>query len=103
MSRSEKARPVAEVQFGDVVKVGFRLPVILGELKPGDKVAVQILYTPDALELVRAPGAEPADEMLMEMSLALRGDVARVPLLSNRFEFEIFEDLIAPKEEPAAK
>jgi hypothetical protein len=80
-------------QVRDVAKlsIGFALPEVLGALREGDKVALQVMYVPDEYEELEDPRAARARELKAQR---LRADGPMVPLLSNRVEWEMRKDLI---------
>ncbi len=72
--------------------IGFGLPDHLGPLKPGDEVAVQLLYCPSGLE---SPGPEMA--LMAQRSYP---DALTLPTLTNRLTFTMTPDLLASKDHP---
>jgi len=71
----------------------FTLPEWLGALRPGDKVGLQVLYSPDEHELV----SDPPFEMDHMMSRIQGRGYATVPLLSNRIDFDVTAEMLAKR------
>jgi hypothetical protein len=69
------------------------LPQYLGDLKPGDRAALEVLYTPRRFQLVRRPGHE-AIEVLDILERLPEVEVVRVPMLSNRIEFVVTQQML---------
>jgi len=82
------------VRWGKRMTVAFGLPDDLGPVKPGDRLAVQVLYAPAGYDfIVEGPARQ--------MNRPVAGDRAsRVPLLSNRLEFTLTAALAARKDHP---
>ena len=71
-------------------RVKFGLPDILGTLKAGDKVALQVMYSPGKYRIaVLAKGAA-----LGAMRSVVKDGVARVPMVSNRIEFAVTQAML---------
>lgn len=68
------------VTTGKEMKVPFHLPATLGRLKPGDKVELQVVYSPAMIDLVSRQGPDVA----LARAIAHDAGTAAVPLLSNR-------------------
>jgi hypothetical protein len=83
------------VTYTQLVEVGFGLPESLGPLEAGDRVGLQVLYSP---AFVKTLPKNRAEEGLRLASLADRSVRATVPLLSNRIEFEVTERMVKDKE-----
>ena len=83
-------------------RVAFALPGFLGAVKPGDKVALQVLYSPEEVEYVRPPGEMMRIRRLVQDLREKRDDEAQTPLLSNRLEFEVTAEMLkaVPAREP---
>ena len=71
------------------------LPENLGPLKAGDRVGVQVLYSP---AFVKTLPKSRAVESLRLASRADRSVRATAPLLSNRIEFEVTERMAKNRE-----
>jgi hypothetical protein len=69
------------------------LPAWLGSLESGDKVGLQVLYSPDEHELVNDQPYQ------MEQAIArIHGPgYAPVPLLSNRIDFKVTAEMLAKR------
>lgn len=85
-------RPLADAGDGQQRQTGefrvrFDVPDHLGKLKPGDRVALQVLYSPAGFDRLTVDAAK------QQMLLQLQRDDNR-PLLSNRLEFELTEELL---------
>ena len=77
----------------------FGLPDILGELKAGDKVRLQVMYSPDEYRIaVLARGAVPR-----AMRPIAKDDVARVPMVSNRIEFDVTEEMLETRKKATGR
>ena len=84
------------------VAVAFGLPDHAGLLKPGDRVALQLLYAPgghDALPDTPLPQQAQRMRALHEKGSALADEL----LLSNRLEFVMTEDLLKLADHPLPK
>jgi hypothetical protein len=82
-----------QVQAADTVSVRFGLPDFLGDLRPGDRVALQLLHSPD--------GFDPAPSGIMQMQhqmMHAQTEHDQWPMLSNRIEFEITEAMLTEKD-----
>ncbi|MCY2930821.1 MAG: hypothetical protein NTV86_15255 [Planctomycetota bacterium] len=73
------------VTTGAEMKVPFHLPATLGQLKAGDKVEVQVMYSPGMVELLQRHGPDGG------LGRAIAPDVptSASPLLSNRLAFVV--------------
>ena len=93
---SQPQRPMMQqgrqITTRDKAAIGFGLPDLLGPLKPGDEVAVQLLYCPSGLE---SPGPEMA--LMAQMSYP---DALTLPTLTNRLTFKLTPNLLASKDHP---
>lgn len=95
--------PIAEVQeaedmarqltIGKQMQVTFGLPDTLGELKVGDKVALQVLYVPDGYEAL--PKSAIQQEAMKARRFRDNEDTIPVPMLSNRLEFTLTAAMLA--------
>ena len=72
------------------------LPLGLGELKPGDKIGVQLLYSPTIYELLPASREE---SQLKQLALGIEDETPAIPLISNRLEFEVTPRLLENRAE----
>ena len=81
-----------QISSRDEAAIRFGLPDHLGPLKPGDEVAVQLLYCPGGLE---SPGPEMA--LMAQRSYP---DALTLPTLTNRLTFTMTPDLLASKDHP---
>jgi len=75
-----------KVTYGNRMRVSLTLPDMLGEVKAGDRVDLQVLYVPGGS--VQLPRHRMSGEMALAVS-APAGPAASVPLLSNRLELDI--------------
>lgn len=79
-------------RFATEMKVALGFPAFLGELNPGDRVGLQVLYSPGTIQqLPRTRAAE--GEMLKAMA-NLRRDAAPMPLLSNRLDLTLTDAML---------
>ena len=72
--------------------VGFGLPASLGPLKAGDRVTLQVLYTPSRYQRItknRWP------DKLARAMMDLLPDMVSLPQLSNKLEFVVTEAMLA--------
>jgi hypothetical protein len=74
------------------VDIRLVLPDSLGDLKVGDKVGVQMLYSPGGWQV-------PESEMRLGRLLA---QTPRSPLLSNRLEFKVTGAMLKARSAAAA-
>jgi hypothetical protein len=72
------------------IRVRFGLPATLGQLKSGDRVALQVLYTPKDLE----PVFDGLEQKQQQMQLQSVQGEANCLLPSNRIEFVISEQML---------
>ena len=79
------------IAYGRVMKVAFALPDYLGELGVGDRVGLQVLYSPGMVR--QLPRTRPAGELLRAVEPA-HAAAANVPLLSNRLDLVLTRDLL---------
>jgi hypothetical protein len=80
-----------EVTYAKEMRVAAGWPDHLGELKAGDKVGLQVLYSPAMARQI------PPKNMFARALGALgrqEPGAAPVPLLSNRIEFTVTDDLL---------
>ena len=72
--------------------IAFALPDFVGDLKPGDRLAVQLLYAPD--------GHEPLSSMRMHLAQMMRMQRRDWPwpVMTNRLEFLLTAELLAKRE-----
>lgn len=80
------------VAAGRTMKIAFGLPDFLGRVKVGDRIGLQVLHTPGAVR--RLPKTRAAQAELLKAQFAIRRDVPRVLLLSNRLNFELTARLL---------
>jgi hypothetical protein len=73
------------------MSVPLHLPTGLGELKAGDRVALQVLYCPDGFDLL--PRDE-ASQVMQHLASGGGNGAVVVPLLSNRIEIAVTKDLL---------
>jgi hypothetical protein len=69
---------------GTEMRVGLRLPATLGELRVGDKVAVQVMYVPGRVERI----LESREYSVVRTAQRI-STMTNLPLLSNRLELEV--------------
>ena len=83
------------VTRGKSVRVAFALPGFLGTIRAGDRIGLQVLYSPARIRPL--PRARAEEELLHALADA---DVrnARVPMLSNRLDFVLTEGLLGWQE-----
>ena len=72
-------------------EVAFGLPDHLPELKVGDRVGLQVMYAPGGHCPLPIEGLQ---KIMAELHHAARQNVVDRPLLSNRLEFELTEELL---------
>ena len=93
--RAAPQRPMKQqsrqITSRDKATIGFGLPDHLGPLKPGDEVAVQLLYCPGGLQ-------RPDDTVGMARMHHPDGLIS--PTLTNRLTFKLTPDLLAAKDHP---
>ena len=91
----EALRVGRAVTRGKSVRVAFALPGFLGTPRAGDRIGLQVLYSPAMIRPL--PKARAEEELLHALADA---DVrnARVPMLSNRLDFLLTEGLLAWRE-----
>jgi hypothetical protein len=79
-----------QVVHAQDMSVPIGLPAHLGELKPGDRVSLQLLYVPNGFDLL------PRDEakLMAQHAISTGRDAVIVPLTSNRVEIAVTEDLL---------
>jgi hypothetical protein len=92
MLQQSEQRMLARSKQLDVV---FGLPDFLGTLRAGDRVAVQVLWCPDGTEIMA--GQHMRVQKLMDMQ---RSDQWTWPVLSNRLEFVVTDDLLVQRDHP---
>ena len=80
--RSSKQVEEATIQFG--------LPDFLGDLKPGDRVALRLLYSPQ--------GTTPLIPMHLAQMIRQQQRDWPWPVMSNRIEFVLTEELLAKRD-----
>ena len=80
----------AKSMSGREIRVAFALPGTLGKLKPGDKIALQVMYSPTRIQQI--PGNRFTEKQLFARECST---VPNVPLLSNRLEFVVQEAMLA--------
>jgi hypothetical protein len=96
-TRSDEVKQISLgrlMTYSKRLPIAFRLPASLGELKPSDKVSLQVLYSPDMIRQL------PESRFLesLEYLVASPDDKsATVPLLSNRLEVEVTEELLSQR------
>ena len=83
-------------RVGNDVMLAFGLPDFLGELKVGDRVALQLLWSPDGQEPLRT--GEMYDRMKKMMRLHMIG--WEWPVMTNRIEFTLTDELLAKRDNP---
>jgi len=82
-----------QVRLTDTITVRFDLPDFLGDLRPGDRIGLQLLHSPD--------GFDPAPSGVMQMQHQLmqaQTDHDEWPMLSNRIEFVMTAALLKEKD-----
>jgi len=86
------------LSYAREMKVAVGWPDSLGNLGEGDKVGLQVLYSPGMTEQIPR---KRADGKLLCAAFAGDEDVARVPLLSNRIDFTITQALLDARSQAA--
>ena len=91
------------VSYGKEMTVGFGLPARLGDLKVGDKVALQVLYTPGKHQWFHNPNEMVFGRALQKLAVMTAGshEAVHVPMLSNRIEFEVTEAMLDQRKKAA--
>jgi hypothetical protein len=82
---------------GAPVTVGFGLPDHLPALKPGDRVALRLMYAAEGQRLLPFGTGGVFRQQQMR---AVDPDAVDRPLLSNRLEFEVTDELLAEADLP---
>ena len=85
------------VTLGKEMTVAFGLPDNLGGLKAGDTIALQVMHAPWIEQLPR----QRFDGSMQPSAAAGSHSDLNVPLLSNKFEFELTEELLLIAGHPA--
>ncbi len=81
-----------EVTRGKLLRVAFALPGFLGTPRAGDRIGLQVLYSPARVRpLPRARAEQELRHALADADVR----IARVPMLSNRLDFAVTEGLLA--------
>jgi hypothetical protein len=101
--RFETLEKMDRTGFGREGQAALALPPFLGKLKVGDKVGLQVLYSPQEIE--RAPWPDDVDRLedIRAFKNQDPADAIDVPLLSNRIEFDVTAEMLAGRGEPPAK
>lgn len=87
------------IHYQDGMQLGFGLPACLGPLKVGDKVRLQVLYSPGGI--IQLPSKDLGLDLVQRLATPRR-DAAVVPLLSNPLEFVVTEAMLAQRAEAQA-
>ncbi|MHC4983446.1 MAG: HEAT repeat domain-containing protein, partial [Planctomycetota bacterium] len=96
--RPKKDRPI---RAGPAeARVRFGLPKMLGPVKAGDKVAVQVMYCPHGYAVLSRP--KPDCRSTLTLSKVAGPLLPVLPLLSNRLEFEVTAAMLKALSAPAA-
>lgn len=82
-----------QVSFTKEMQIPFGLPDPLGTLKVGDKVGLQVLYSPAMIEQVPI---SPISLALLRAVSPHDANVAAMPMTSNRIEFAVTEAMLLP-------
>jgi hypothetical protein len=80
-------------ESGTEMRVGLRLPAMLGELKAGDTVSLQVLYSPGHIERILKDRSQGVIRALRTVS-----SLPNVPFLSNRLEFKVESWMLVGRE-----
>jgi len=73
------------------IEIALGVPQSVGELKVGDKVGLQILYSPAPVKLLRRSRRE---ELLEHLAVEFEHKNPAVPMLSNKITFEVTSKLM---------
>ncbi len=84
-----------KIETGTEARLPLILPQALGRLKAGDKVGLQVLYSP---AMLRPLTADRNHEQLEALAAA---EPVNVPLLSNRLDFAVTEAMLKGRPAPA--
>jgi hypothetical protein len=82
------------VTYSKRMRIVFRLPATLGDLKPGDTVGLQILFSPAIFK--QLPKSRRSDALEFLATYTDEESVA-VPLLSNRIEVKVTRELLSQR------
>jgi len=91
----QQARAVRET--GDL-RIAFGLPDFLGDVKAGDRVSVQVIYSPDGWEPVSVEGQ--MRQMMQRMQRLRSMNAPLWPIVSNRIEFVLTEEMLKERDHP---
>ncbi len=83
-----------QVTYAKELRVGMGWPDALGQLKAGDTVGLQVLYSPCVYR--QLPKAWPGWDENVPM-FQLDGSTSALPRLSNRLDFAVTPDLLAAR------
>jgi hypothetical protein len=73
------------------MKVAFGLTLALGALRPGDRVSLQLLYTPDGSSQVPPTTTHAIQKALLDRAVS---ETLVLPALSNRITFVVTQDML---------
>lgn len=82
-----------QVSFTKEMQIQFGLPDALGRLEVGDKIGLQVLYSPAMIEQVPISHAPVA---CLHAVSPHDSDVAAMPITSNRIEFAVTRAMLLP-------
>ncbi len=82
-----------QVSFTKKMQIRFGLPDTLGKLEVGDKIGLQVLYSPAMIEQVPI---SPISLALLRAASPHGANVAAVPMTSNRIEFAVAKAMLLP-------
>jgi hypothetical protein len=86
-----------QLKLGDEISLPLGLPRHLGELKPGDRVALQVMYAPAGHQPLPPEGATVQESLQMEAQRPVHA-TPPVPLLSNRIELDVTKELLTARD-----
>jgi hypothetical protein len=90
----QQQQQAEQVVHAQEMSVPAHLPADLGDLKAGDKVGLQVLYVPGGLDLL----PKDAGRTLMQHAMQPGKDAVVVPLMSNRLEIAVTEELMRARQ-----
>ncbi len=89
---AQQASKGRQVNFTKHVEVGFGLPTDIGDVKPGDTVALQVMYSPGPITAVSA------DAHLIQTAHSRESKKTGhllTPTVSNKLEFVLTQELLS--------
>ena len=79
------------ISSGKEMAIPFILPKTLGQLKAGDKLTLQLMYTPAGMKQVDAADAKPAQPLFVPRIVA---HPATLPRLSDKLEIVVTDEML---------